>query len=776
MKFSARSLEITLDENGYIISVLACGQEVLKKPSPIVTVLKDGCAYTPIACRAENGLIIVETGGGSAALRVSEEDTCVTVCAEQVDSGIYGIVFGSLYTTLDETVGDVLGICHGNGIAFGMMSLNAKTLEGVRQKYDAAFEALNNYKDEDTAITTGGMNKTERAATRLDDGGSVIHFFCKDRSQEELLTIGGIPECRVNPLPAGDPDADIRGGKVMLLADKSEHILELIGEIEQQQGLPHPMLDGEWVKTSRRAMKSYLISEFTKDEVDMVLDKAQLAGMDTIYHSEPFKTWGHFEWVDGLAESDEDFRISVTEKAKARGMHVGLHTLTNFTTTNDAYVSPVPSRQLVHLAELKLLADTGADDDTVTVTDSAKLQYAQTLNCVHIGDELMTFTATENGVLTGVTRGAFGTKAAAHKAGDDAYLLKDHPYRIFFPDIALQDKLSGRLVELFNNTGAEQISFDGYEGCSATGHDIYAPTRFMMDCARGWDHFVLNDGSGLHHFGWHFSTRMNWGEPWGEAMRTGQVEGRMKNQDFYRRNLFPRMLGWFLIRIADRKFEATTREDIDWAMSEACGFDSGFSITVKTKVMRRHGRVDELLNQIKCWDRLRYAQAFTAAQAERLRKPENEYRLEQVSETEYRLIPISISKPYNCNLGEMQPGQRGGADWSITNKLEPSFAFRLKVEGDGAITDPIFTTANGSVKFPCRIEAGQYLLFDPDGRCEVTDKNYNTISTVTPIGKAAFPRGTSSFSFACGHDRDEEPEVAIRFITMGIPEAVRLAE
>jgi len=91
MKFSARSLEITLDERGYIVSALAYGQEVLKKPSPIVTVLKDGCAYTPKACRAENGLIIVETEGGSAALRVSEEGACLTVCAEQVDSGIYGI-------------------------------------------------------------------------------------------------------------------------------------------------------------------------------------------------------------------------------------------------------------------------------------------------------------------------------------------------------------------------------------------------------------------------------------------------------------------------------------------------------------------------------------------------------------------------------------------------------------------------------------------------------------------------------------------------------------
>jgi hypothetical protein len=81
-------------------------------------------------------------------------------------------------------------------------------------------------------------------------------------------------------------------------------------------------------------------------------------------------------------------------------------------------------------------------------------------------------------------------------------------------------------------------------------------TRFSLRCFEGWDHTVINDASGLHHFTWHMNTRMNWGEPWGEAMRTGQVEYRIKNQDFFRRNLFPRMLGWFLIRLADKSLNA----------------------------------------------------------------------------------------------------------------------------------------------------------------------------------------------------------------------------
>ncbi len=69
-------------------------------------------------------------------------------------------------------------------------------------------------------------------------------------------------------------------------------------------------------------------------------------------------------------------------------------------------------------------------------------------------------------------RGAFDTKASAHPAKADIGKLIDHPYRVFFPDLEMQDEMADRLVELFNNTGLQQISFDGLEGCERTGHGI----------------------------------------------------------------------------------------------------------------------------------------------------------------------------------------------------------------------------------------------------------------------------------------------------------------
>lgn len=46
-----------------------------------------------------------------------------------------------------------------------------------------------------------------------------------------------------------------------------------------------------------------------------------------------------------------------------------------------------------------------------------------------------------------------------------------------------------------------------------------------------------------------------------EVMRTEQMANKIKNQNFFQRNLFPRMFGWFLIRLVDREFECSTSWD-----------------------------------------------------------------------------------------------------------------------------------------------------------------------------------------------------------------------
>ena len=101
----------------------------------------------------------------------------------------------------------------------------------------------------------------------------------------------------------------------------------------------------------------------------------------------------------------------------------------------------------------------------------------------------------------------------------------------------------------------------------------------------------------------------------------------------------------------------------------------------------------------------------------------------------------------------MQPGQPGGADWSWSSPYESTYAIRLKVDGDGTIKDPSFTTPQGVI---------------------VTDKNYNVISEVQPQGNAVLPAGSSAVAFSCEQTSEDAPEVIIRYITKGTPEVIKL--
>ena len=447
-------------------------------------------------------------------------------------------------------------------------------------------------------------------------------------------------------------------------------------------------------------------------------------------------------------------------------------------TTNDAYVTPVPTEHLLKQGVLSLTADLDKDQTEITIKKSSLFDRPMTLNAMQIDLELITYGSTEDKgetlLLKNCKRGAYGTTAAAHSQKTPLYKLWDYPYKTLFPDLVLQDKFSDRLAEIMNKTGLCQISFDGLEGCSYTGQDEYANNRFVYRWYNQLNHNVLNDASRLSHNLWHIHTRMNWGEPWGEAMRTGQVENRIKNQAFFKRNLFPRMLGWFLIRLADRNFECSSLEDLEWALSESAGFDAGYAMTINNNTLRRHGQIDKLLEAIKNWDKLREAEAFTEEQKARLRDPQTEWHLEKVNEENYNLYPLHISKHYRCNLAEMQPGQPGGADWSWESPYESAYAIRLKVDGDGTIKDPSFTTPKGVIKFPCEISDRQYLLYTFDGKAVVTDKNYNVISEVQPQGSALLPAGSSAVAFSCEQTSEDAPEVIIRYITKGTPEVVNL--
>ena len=771
-----KATEIMLDEKGFFSSVRVEGKEILAGSYPLVAACTEQGIWQPVRMEAGKQQIkLTLQDGKQMTLKYAEGDDCVTLEIARVPENYDAVLLCPLKVSIHETVGDVIGVAQGEGLAFGMQSLNIKTTAGVPTEYIEMFQALYPKEGKQAELSVGSVPVARLAAVDVGDG-TCFQFAARKRSEMEYRQVQQV--ARSLTLPVEGKDGEIAGAKIALFGSQASEALDRIGEIEVAQGLPHPLFDGEWGKTSQKAMRSYLISNFSENDLDFILDKAEIAGFKYVYHAGPFRDWGHFQWDSAFTTAGDEGVRRMVEKAEARGIKMGVHTLTNFITTNDAYVMPVPSAHLLKQGTLALTEDIDAGQTELKIQKSDLFEVPLTLNALQIGQELITFGTYEAAgseiLLKNCIRGAFGTTANAHKKTEPLYKLWDYPYRTLFPDLTLQDKMADRLAEIFNKTGLAQISFDGLEGCMYTGQDDYATARFVTRFYNQVNHNVLNDASNLNHYTWHIHTRMNWGEPWGAAMRVGQVENRIKNQAFFKRNLFPRMLGWFLIRLADRRFECTSLEDLEWALSESAGFDAGYAMNINVRTLHRHGQIDKLLEAIRNWDTLREAHAFTEAQKERLRDPLTEWHLEKLDAKHYELYPLHISKAYQCSLNEMQPGQPGGADWALDTPYGGTYAIRLKVEWEGSIRNPSFRTPTGAIQFPCEIKAGQYLLYDFHGKALITDKNYNTLQEVEPLGKADIPAGNSALSFSCEPHGEDLPDVVVQFITKGSPEAITL--
>jgi len=761
--------EITIDGNGFYSSVEVDGKELLGGSGyPIVSAVSDGELLLPVkAEQIENQIVVTMSDGNTIKINHDESNVCITYKIAEIPESYKALVYGPIELKINEVVGDVIGVVQGDGVAFGMQALNIKTMAGIPLECRDIYAQHFVYQGVESATSTATTDGYDLAAANT-GSSSVLQLSCRRRNETEYREVNGVK--RSLTLPVDGDDAFIKGSKVALFGCKQQDALENIGKIEVEQGLPHPMFDGEWGKTNRDCQCSYMITNFSEETLDFVISKAKIAGFKYIYEMDAFDTWGHFKWSKDFVDGDDEAVARIVQRAESQGIHVGIHSLSNFITTNDAYISPIPSKHLQKQALLMMTDDIDESQTEIEIDTNFIDCFNKPLKlyALQIDNEIVRYGKLEENnarhILTGCERGAFGTTASSHKKGE-IYKLWDHPYATFFPDITLQDSLCDRLVELFNATGLRQLSFDGLEGCTYTGQDEYATTRFVTRWYSELNNPVINDASRLNHYLWHIHSRMNWGEPWGEEMREGQVQSRIKNQDFFKRNLFPRMLGWFQIRLHDKKLACTSLEDLEWALSEAAGFDAGCSMTLSQNTLREHGQIDMLLSTINDWDRLRMNKAFSEAQMERLKDPATEWHLEKIDSTHFKLHELCISKKYHCNLSELQPGQPAGSDWTFESEFGGQVALKLFVDGEGSIENPTFVLGNETVMFPCIVKANQYLTYGFDGTAYVTDCNYNVVEEVNPIGKIVAKKGTCNVSFSCEKAGNDAPTVVVRFMT-----------
>ncbi|MFI3294832.1 MAG: hypothetical protein R3Y19_02315 [Rikenellaceae bacterium] len=348
--------------------------------------------------------------------------------------------------------------------------------------------------------------------------------------------------------------------------------------------------------------------------------------------------------------------------------------------------------------------------------------------------------------LEGCERGAWGTKASAHQADQTISKLIDHPYNVFLTDIDLTKEEARNIADVFNQTGIEQVSFDGLEGCWSTGLGQYGLSLMIQEW---WDHLKpelrnnINDASMTTHYNWYIFTRMNWGEPWYSGFRESQMTYRLMNQDFYRRNLIPSMLGWF-------KYDATTSiEDLQWLMARSAGFDAGYTLVTNGDAVAKNGNSDRLIQAIREWEHARLSLAFPDELKREMENTDNEYTLIETSPSTWEIQKYALQRFEHKNFTR-QPGEPSLTKWEFDNtaKRQP---VQMLISTNETISDITLTIGGFStINIPATVTADQYIKYDGGDKIVIYNNTWNPVKEIAVDPKdMTIESGKSTITFTC---------------------------
>ncbi len=666
-------------------------------------------------------------------------------------------VWGPYATQINGSIGETIGIVQNESFTFGIQALNPKTLGGYPWKDDDHLPQMDIFEQEDfedvTHAKRGVLYSVE--AAKPTDYGSTLQAYTRNRSKDRVIENWG-HQRYVAPAFA---DGGLIGSKIALFGCATDQTLSTIGAIEIAEGLPHPTINGQWVKTSPLINASYLIMDFDESNIDECLGYAQQAGLHYLYHGDPFSTWGHYGLKPSFFPNGIAGLKACVQKGEQKGIYLGTHTLSNFINTEDAYVTPLPDKRLAKVGGSVLSKAVDATQTEIEIADPGFFNQFENnhLHSVQIGNEIIRYgTVSESAPwkLLDCTRGALGTQAAAYPQETKIEKLADHGYKVFLGDAALNKEIAENVADVFNATGIRMLDFDGLEGAHSTSLGNYGEALF----AKAWydrldanikNHFLLGASRSGHYF-WHIYSRMNWGEPWYAGFRESQTEYRLLNQKYYKRNLMPGMLGWF------KMTASTTLEDIEWLMTRSAAYNAGFAFVMDLKAVKGNGVSAEILNRINLWETARLKGVLPEGITAKMRDLSTEFHLEKGKGNTLNLTQV-YSHKFKHLKKERQPGEPLYTSFSFENKA-PKQAIGFIITAVQADISNLTLEINHSksLLIPIELKKGQSLKYAGGKEAVVYDAQWNQIKVIAiPQDQMVVSSGKNDLSFDCSFSETE---------------------
>ncbi len=783
--FESKSLKFAINDKGEVVQIADKdnGVNYLSEDSlsVIMSVRVNNNILVPESAKFEKEkklLLLTYAGNLKAEIKVNEKDPYISFELLSVSDmeNVELIIWGPYPTIINKIIGETVGVVRGESYALGIQALNPKTLGGYPWLENDCMPQIDIFDQKDLSDMKeeGKRYVLYRVeAAKPADFGSTLQAYTRNRNKERIIENWGHERYTALVLK----DGGVVGSKIALFGCPVDKALETIGEIEVAEGLPHPMIDGEWGKTARSASAAYLIMGFGEKDIQRSIDITKKAGLRYLYHPGPFKNWGHFD-LHGQFPNGWAGMKKCVETAEKQGIMLGVHTLSNFITPNDPYVSPIPDKRLARVGTSILTGDISKSQTEIPLESPDFFNQFKNnhLKTVVVENELIRYGEVSERApwkLLDCQRGAFGTEKANHKKGEVIGKLADHAYKVFLTDPELTVEMSKNIAELYNETGLRQISFDGLEGCRSTalgnyGEILFAQTWYDNLDKKIKDHYIA-DASRTSHYFWHMYTRMNWGEPWYAGFRESQTEYRMKNQPYFKRNFMPAMLGWF------KMTSETSVEDIEWMLTRSAAFNAGYAFVTGYQAVDENGQSDHILHLLGEWEKARMADVFSMEQKELMKDLDNEFRLKTVAENEWNLFRI-YSYKFKHEKKVRQPGEPLYSKFNFKNEVDKQPLSFILTAADGNAKDIVMEIDNyKKIKLPVTLKQGQTLKYEGGEFAVIYNKNWKKIRQIQlKTSDLAVGKGDHTMTFDCGFYGGKEPHIKLEVRITGPAEHLKV--
>lgn len=766
VSFTSGELKMSLNNQGSVTELTnsATGKNYIYADtiSPLITLVSKSIRYQPSSMihdkvQKKITLEFKEAGVSIEVRTISKNTHLVFEIIKAVPGNkIDAIIWGPYPTTIGKTIGEIIGVVRDGEVSLGIQVLNLKTLGG-------------DYSGGEGSTWARGI------AAVSSKWGSKLQAYSINRDRDRFVdSWGGV--YKNMPVKAIKGET-VAGSKIAVFSCKESLTFDRLEQIEIAENLPHPTIKGVWFKKSNLYGKSYMISSYGEKDIDEMIGYTKRAGLISLYHEGPFKSWGNFVLnPDQFPNGKTGLRNCVT-KAHAAGLYLGMHTLTNFINTNDPYVSPVPDNRLSFTGASTLSKSIDADQNTIEVISPEYFnnEKGNNLHAVKIGSELIRYKSVSNTapyLLLDCQRGAFGTVKSAHRAGEQVGKLFDHPYNVFFPNLDMQREVAKNIADLMNETGVDHLDLDGHEGALASGQGDYALELFAKDVYDQVKHDFIIGTSLSKTFYWHIGSYYNWGEPWYGGFKESMQQYRIDNQGLFDRNYMPHMLGWYLLA------ENTTLPEMEWMLSRAAGYNAGFAMVARPAALRKNPISNQLLDAIKEWESARNGNAFSKSQQEQLKNPQNEFHLVKRDEGKWTLHQYAMSPVFTREKFERQPGEPTHTSWNFQQQWkEQPLQFRMQITGDKGSVKNIKMQIDNYIELllPIELTAGESLVSDGTETIRLYDKNGKPKGLFKLLTKPpVVSSGAHVILIDSDFSGDENPKIEVQFKGLSGSENIQL--